>query len=128
MASANATVPWATLRSSLSIFGENFGRAVAISSTRAIVSAPGGDFFSGPIEGRAYVFDLTGPPPTLPITALSNPGFSNVFGGSVAISGNRVVEWGSSDDTPRKAAVLIVLLSRPGTTYDVSSPDLATVS
>ncbi len=46
----------------------------------------------------------------------------------VTLSGNRVVKWGSSDDTPRKAAVLIVLLSRPGTTYDVSSPDLATVS
>jgi len=46
----------------------------------------------------------------------------------VTLSGNRVVKWGSSDDTPRKAAVLMVLLSRPGTTYDVSSPDLATVS
>ena len=46
----------------------------------------------------------------------------------VTLSGNRVVKWGSSDDTPRKAAVLLVLLSRPGTTYDVSSPDLATVS
>lgn len=46
----------------------------------------------------------------------------------VTLTGNRVVKWGSSDDTPRKAAVLLVLLSRPGTTYDVSSPDLATVS
>ncbi|PWK88922.1 cell division protein FtsQ [Lentzea atacamensis] len=46
----------------------------------------------------------------------------------LTLSGNRVVKWGSSDDTPRKAAVLMVLLSRPGTTYDVSSPDLATVS
>jgi cell division protein FtsQ len=46
----------------------------------------------------------------------------------LTLSGNRVVKWGSSDDTARKAAVLLVLLSRPGTTYDVSSPDLATVS
>lgn len=46
----------------------------------------------------------------------------------VTLTGNRVVKWGSSDDTPRKAAVLLVLLSRPGTAYDVSSPDLATVS
>ncbi|HEX8864065.1 MAG TPA: FtsQ-type POTRA domain-containing protein [Lentzea sp.] len=46
----------------------------------------------------------------------------------VTLTGNRTVKWGSADDTPRKAAVLLVLLSRPGTTYDVSAPDLATVS
>ncbi|SEQ52554.1 cell division protein FtsQ [Lentzea xinjiangensis] len=46
----------------------------------------------------------------------------------LTLSGNRVVKWGSSENTPRKAAVLLVLLSRPGTTYDVSSPDLATIS
>lgn len=46
----------------------------------------------------------------------------------VTLSGNRVVKWGSSDDTPRKAAVLLVLLSREGTTYDVSAPLLPTVS
>lgn len=46
----------------------------------------------------------------------------------LTLSGNRVAKWGSSEDTPRKAAVLLVLLTRPGTTYDVSSPDLATVS
>ncbi|WP_167975232.1 hypothetical protein [Lentzea indica] len=44
------------------------------------------------------------------------------------LTGNRVVKWGSSDDTPRKAAVLMVLLTRPGLVFDVSSPDLATVS
>lgn len=47
---------------------------------------------------------------------------------TLTLSGNRVVKWGSSENTARKAAVLLVLLSRPGTTYDVSSPDLATVS
>lgn len=46
----------------------------------------------------------------------------------VTLTGDRVVKWGSSENTPRKAAVLLVLLTRPGTTYDVSSPDLATVS
>ncbi|MET9228049.1 FtsQ-type POTRA domain-containing protein [Lentzea sp. NPDC003310] len=46
----------------------------------------------------------------------------------LTLSGNRVVKWGSAEDTKRKAAVLLVLLSRKGTTYDVSSPDLATVS
>jgi cell division protein FtsQ len=46
----------------------------------------------------------------------------------LTLTGDRVVKWGSSDDTARKGAVLLVLLSRPGKTYDVSSPDLATVS
>ncbi|MFS8103019.1 FtsQ-type POTRA domain-containing protein [Lentzea alba] len=46
----------------------------------------------------------------------------------LTLTGDRVVKWGSSDDTPRKGAVLVVLLSRHGKTYDVSSPDLATVS
>lgn len=46
----------------------------------------------------------------------------------VTLTQGRIVRWGSSAETPRKAAVLLVLLSRPGTTYDVSSPDLPTVS
>jgi cell division protein FtsQ len=46
----------------------------------------------------------------------------------VTLTGNRVVKWGGSDATPRKAAVLLVLLTRPGLMFDVSSPDLATVS
>jgi len=46
----------------------------------------------------------------------------------LTLTGGRVVKWGSADDTPRKAAVLIVLLTRKGTTFDVTAPDLATVS
>ena len=46
----------------------------------------------------------------------------------VTLTGDRIVKWGSADDTPRKGAVLLVLLTRPGMMYDVSSPDLATVS
>ncbi|WP_394616385.1 cell division protein FtsQ/DivIB [Lentzea sp. JNUCC 0626] len=47
---------------------------------------------------------------------------------TLTLSGNRTAKWGSSENTARKAAVLLVLLTREGTTYDVSSPDLATVS
>lgn len=46
----------------------------------------------------------------------------------VTLTGGRVVKWGSSENTPRKAAVLMVLLTRKGTTFDVTSPDLGTVS
>ncbi|MFC3893379.1 cell division protein FtsQ/DivIB [Lentzea rhizosphaerae] len=46
----------------------------------------------------------------------------------VTLTGNRVVKWGSADETPRKAAVLMVMLTRPGLAFDVSAPDLPTVS
>jgi cell division protein FtsQ len=41
--------------------------------------------------------------------------------------GKKIV-WGAAQDAPHKAAVLRVLMSRPGTTYDVAAPDLPTVS
>lgn len=127
LAGATPAIPWATLQSPLSIENENFGRAVAISSTRAIVGAPGAEFFGGTVESRAYVFDLTGPPPSLPMTALSNPGFSNRFGASVAISENRAMvgaheENSATDEAGRVyvfelasalAATLVATLNNP---------------
>lgn len=44
------------------------------------------------------------------------------------MSAGREVRWGSAQDTPRKAAVLDVLLTREGKVYDVTSPELPTVS
>lgn len=46
----------------------------------------------------------------------------------LTLSAGREARWGSSADTPRKAAVLEVLLTRPGSVFDVSSPELPTVS
>jgi len=46
----------------------------------------------------------------------------------LALSGGREVRWGNLNDTPRKAAVLEVLLTRDGSVFDVSSPELPTVS
>jgi cell division protein FtsQ len=40
----------------------------------------------------------------------------------------RVVKWGDAADNERKAAVLVPLLTRPGKTYDVATPDFPTVS
>jgi cell division protein FtsQ len=50
--------------------------------------------------------------------------------GSVVLhlSGGREVRWGGVESSARKAAVLQVLLSRDGSVYDVSSPELPTVS
>jgi cell division protein FtsQ len=46
----------------------------------------------------------------------------------ITLSAGREVRWGSLANTPRKAAVLLVLLTREGTVFDVSSPELPTVS
>jgi cell division protein FtsQ len=49
------------------------------------------------------------------------------FDVSFLLSGSREVRWGADTDNERKAAVLSALLTRPGTVYDVSTPDLAVV-
>jgi cell division protein FtsQ len=46
----------------------------------------------------------------------------------LTLTDGRVVRWGNSADSERKAMVLAALLTRPGKTYDVSAPDLPTVS
>lgn len=43
------------------------------------------------------------------------------------VGGNNV-KWGDAEDNDRKAAVLAPLLTRPGKTYDVATPDFPTVS
>jgi cell division protein FtsQ len=40
----------------------------------------------------------------------------------------REVRWGGVETGDRKAAVLVALLTQPGDIYDVSSPDLPTIS
>lgn len=46
---------------------------------------------------------------------------------SVTLHDGRVVVWGGTEKSNRKAAVTLPLLTQPGTTFDVSSPDLPTV-
>jgi len=46
----------------------------------------------------------------------------------LTLSAGREVRWGGARDAERKAAVLDVLLSRPGKVYDVSAPELPTVA
>jgi cell division protein FtsQ len=46
----------------------------------------------------------------------------------LTLSDDRTVRWGSADDSARKAAVLAALLTRPGSVYDVVTPDFPTVS
>jgi cell division protein FtsQ len=44
------------------------------------------------------------------------------------LANGRVIKWGDAQDNERKAAVLAPLLTRPGKTYDVATPDFPTVS
>jgi hypothetical protein len=79
---------------------ENFGYSVAVSGTRIVVGANQDD--TGATDaGIAYVYDLSGSMPTVPVATLNNPGpaSSDYFGFSVAISGTRVVVGAYSDDT-----------------------------
>jgi cell division protein FtsQ len=45
----------------------------------------------------------------------------------LGLTDSREVHWGSAERTTEKAAVLVPLLSQPGRTYDVTSPDLPTI-
>jgi len=47
---------------------------------------------------------------------------------TLTLTGHRTVRWGAAAEAARKAQVLGVLLSQPGTTYDVSAPDLPTIA
>lgn len=46
---------------------------------------------------------------------------------SLTLRDGRTVLWGSSEDGERKSAVILPLLTQPGTVFDVSSPSLVTV-
>lgn len=115
------------------------------------------DFPDGPhLYDRDGVDFATGPAPlTLPYLDVDNPGPSDlptqaalavltalrpevagqvgrVAAPSVAsitltLTDGRVVVWGTEDRTQEKADKLAALLTQPGQTYDVSSPDLPTV-
>jgi cell division protein FtsQ len=47
---------------------------------------------------------------------------------TLTLSAGRQVRWGGVEDSTRKAGVLTALMTQPGKVYDVSSPQLATIS
>ena len=54
-------------------------------------------------------------------------GAPSVAGVTLTLNDGREVIWGTTDRTEEKALKLGALLTQPGHTYDVSSPDLPTV-
>jgi cell division protein FtsQ len=115
------------------------------------------DFPDGPhlFDRDGVDFATAPPPPALPYIDVANPGptdpvtkaalqvlmalrpevagqVGRIAAPSVAsitltLSDGRVVIWGTTDRTEEKAEKLGALLTQPGRTYDVSSPDLPTV-
>nr|WP_234812158.1 cell division protein FtsQ/DivIB [Mycolicibacter longobardus] len=103
----------------------------------------GVDFATAVPSTMLPYFDVDNPGPTDPssraalqvMTALAPEvagQISRVAAPSVAsitltLADGRVVVWGNTDRTVEKAQKLAALLTQPGHTYDVSSPDLPTV-
>lgn len=115
------------------------------------------DYPDGPhlFDRDGVDFAAAPPPPGLPYLDVDNPGpgdeptkaalqvllslrpevagqISRIAAPSVAAIGltladGREVVWGTTDRTDEKALKLAALLTQPGHTYDVSSPDLPTV-
>jgi cell division protein FtsQ len=115
------------------------------------------DFPDGPhlFDRDGVDFATAPPPPALPYIDVANPGptdpatkaalqvlmalrpevagqVGRIAAPSVAsitltLGDGRVVIWGTTDRTEEKAEKLAALLTQPGRTYDVSSPDLPTV-
>lgn len=75
----------------------------------------------------AVVSVLTALPPQLRGLVLT-AGAQTPGSVTLGLTGGRTIRWGSADDSARKAAVLAALMTQPGKVYDVSSPELPTVS
>lgn len=97
--------------------GDNFGNAVAIDGTRVVVGAYLDD--TGATDsGMAYVYDLAGASPTVPIFTLNNPtpAATDYFGYSVSISGTRVAVGVHRDDTAATDAGAVYVYDLGGAT------------
>ncbi len=92
MNSATPDVPVHTLINPSPSAGDEFGVSVAISGQNVIVGARG-DGTGAASTGIAYVFNLGGATPTMPVHVLTNPTPTNSeqFGSAVTIDGNRIV-------------------------------------
>lgn len=103
----------------------------------------GVDFATGAPPRMLPFFDVENPGPADPSTLaalqvmtslapdvagqVSRVAAPSVASITLTLADGRVVVWGNTDRTAEKAQKLAALLTQPGHTYDVSSPDLPTV-
>ncbi|MCX6840242.1 MAG: hypothetical protein NTX35_20875 [Verrucomicrobia bacterium] len=130
VSSATPTVPLVTLNNPTPASSDWFGRALAVDGTRVVIAAAL-DNTGASDAGSAYVYDLTSGTPALPVATLNNPtpAVNDQFGGSLTISGTRLVVGAYLDDTGATDAgsafvydvssgtptVPVVTLNNPGT-------------
>lgn len=76
---------------------------------------------------RAVTAVLTGVPASIR-KKITKAGARTPGSVEFTLDGGKTVRWGDTAQLDRKARVLVALLTRPGRTYDVSSPELPTVS
>jgi hypothetical protein len=100
LGSVTPAVPLMMLNNPMMLASDLFGGAVAISGTRVLVGASRDDT-GATNAGAAYVYDLAGSTPSVPLVTLHNPtpGASDFFGMAVAISGSIMVAGAGPDDT-----------------------------
>ncbi|AOW94716.1 cell division protein FtsQ [Rhodococcus sp. WMMA185] len=107
------------------------------------------------LDADAVDYEIAPPPPGVPRLVTENPGWgdqateaaldvlesmppqlrgqvgqiaaNSISDIAVTLLDGRVVMWGGTENSARKGAVTLPLLTQPGQTYDVSSPDLPTV-
>src|SRR5439155_580953 len=99
--------------------GDNFGYSVAMDGDTAVVGSRSDDTPGGQNAGSAYVFVRTGTIWTqqAKLTASDGAAF-DLFGQSVAVSGNTDVVGASADDTPAgDDAGSAYVFVRTGTTW-----------
>jgi cell division protein FtsQ len=103
----------------------------------------GVDFATGPPAPGVPYLDVDNPGPNDPTTKaaltvltslrpevagqVGRVSATSVASISLTLADGRMVIWGTTDRSDEKAEKLAALLTRPGQTYDVSSPDLPTV-
>lgn len=75
---------------------------------------------------RAAVGVLAALPPALAVQ-VDEVAARSISDISLNLKDGRTVLWGGMNDAARKSAVVLPLLTRPGTVFDVSSPNLVTV-
>jgi hypothetical protein len=129
LAGATPTVPVATLTNPSPAVGESFGYSVALSGTRAVVGA--NQYGVGPaVAGSAYVYDLAGATPAVPVVTLMNPSsaLNDNFGNSVAISGTRVIVGTPQDDTGAANTGIVYMYDLTGATPAVPALTLTNPS
>jgi hypothetical protein len=107
LSGTSPATPVFTLKKVTPVASDFFGVSVAISGTRVVVGAHSDDT-GATNAGAAFVFDLGGATPTVPVAKLENPApaVDDNFGWSVAISGTRVAVGAHLDDPVLNGSVV----------------------